>query len=515
MRHARFLSLAHLPQQNRSRRRLPVMTLIFVAVLALMSAILVPTRASGSGRAVDAFDFDTGNAYSEVFLPYAFKAIPTLEVPDGDDPTIALRWVSVTDLAAFDSIAPYHPTAVGVYSNLGRRPASERVTNRNKNIALLHGMYRAHISLFPTTVDIWREMLTSVGLDPDDTHESTTDPVGIGNKAGNAVVAARLHDGMNQLGDEGGATYNRKRYSDYTGYQPVNTAYRLRDPSRWQPLMVPKGNGIFQIQQFVTPQLGNTRPYTFPRSRLKDLRVPPPVNSYPRTNPAGYRQQAQQVLDASAHLTDAQKAATEFFNNKYLSLGGVDRYIAKSRHQTLDQVVQFAATLTLAQFDTSVVVWSEKRRYDTVRPVSAVRYLYGDKKVTAWGGPGRGTVHDIPGNEWRSYINTGDHPEYPSGSAAFCSVTAQVMRTYLGSETLGWVIPVAKGSSDIEPGVTPAADLELSYDTWTDFERTCGQTRLWGGVHFPDAIRVGGQVGHDVANIAVSFMRAHINGSAG
>ncbi|MFD3330990.1 vanadium-dependent haloperoxidase [Streptomyces sp. NPDC058701] len=502
-----------MPQQNNSRRRINATALAFLAALVMVAAVLLPARASGSAKAANAFDLDTGNAYTEVFLPYAFKAIPTLEVPDGDDPTIALRWVSVTDLAAFDSIAPYHPTAIGVYSNLGRRPTSERATNRYKNIALLHGMYRAHISLFPNTVSVWREMLTSVGLDSDDTHESTTDPVGIGNKAGNAVVAARLHDGMNQLGDEGGVKYNRVRYRDYTGYQPVNTAYQLRDPSRWQPLFVPKGNGIIQTQQFVTPQLGNTKPYTFPRSKLEDLRVPPPVNSDPRTRAAGYRQQTRQILNASAHLTDSQKMAAEFFNDKYQSLGGVDRFIAKSRHQTLDQVVQFAATITLAQFDTSVVVWSEKRRYDAIRPVSTVRYLYGDKKITAWGGPGKGTVNDITGNEWRSYINTGDHPEYPSGSAAFCSATAQVMRSYLGSDDLGWVIPVTKGSSLIEPGITPAADLELRYDTWTDFERTCGQSRMWAGVHFPDATYYGAQTGHKVANIAVSFMRAHINGT--
>ena len=31
-----------------------------------------------------------------------------------------------------------------------------------------------------------------------------------------------------QYGDEGGVTYNRNPYSDYTDYQPVNTAYKVR-----------------------------------------------------------------------------------------------------------------------------------------------------------------------------------------------------------------------------------------------------------------------------------------------
>jgi hypothetical protein len=42
----------------------------------------------------------------------------------------------------------------------------------------------------------------------------------------------------------------------------------------------------------------------------------------------------------------------------------------------------------------------------------------------------------------------------------------------------------AAGSSRIEPGITPAEDLTLHWDTWTDVERECGSSRLWGGVHF-------------------------------
>ena len=33
----------------------------------------------------------------------------------------------------------------------------------------------------------------------------------------------------------------------------------------------------------------------------------------------------------------------------------------------------------MAIFDTMIVVWKEKRRWDAVRPFSAIRYLYGDQ----------------------------------------------------------------------------------------------------------------------------------------
>ena len=171
-------------------------------------------------------------------------------------PRSYLRITTIITNAWFDGIAPYHSTAVGVYSRLGRRPPAESATNRNKNIALMYASYRVMNSLLPQHAADWRNMMASVGLDPDDAHTSGTDAIGIGNAAGNAVAAAREHDGMNQLGDEGRRLFNRRPYSDYLGYAPVNTAYELHDPSRWQPNIVTRGNGLFQVQQFVTPQGG-------------------------------------------------------------------------------------------------------------------------------------------------------------------------------------------------------------------------------------------------------------------
>lgn len=45
-----------------------------------------------------------------------------------------------------------------------------------------------------------------------------------------------------------------------------------------------------------------------------------------------------------------------------------------------------------------------------------------------------------------------------------------------------------KGESVVEPGITPPEDTEIEFKTWTDFVNDCGQSRIWGGVHFPDAV---------------------------
>src|SRR5688572_30585223 len=102
---------------------------------------------------------------------------------------------------------------------------------------------------------------------------------------------------------------------------------------------------------------------------------------------------------------------------------------------------------------------------------------------------------DLPGREWRSYRPTGNHPEYPSGSACFCAAHSQASRRYLGSDAFGWSVTVPAGSSVIEPVVTPAAAITLGpWATFTEFEEDCQSSRLWGGVHFQSALTSGQQL---------------------
>lgn len=47
----------------------------------------------------------------------------------------------------------------------------------------------------PKFAELWDGVLSGVGLDPTDMHEGTEDPIGIGNAAAAAVIAARSNDG--------------------------------------------------------------------------------------------------------------------------------------------------------------------------------------------------------------------------------------------------------------------------------------------------------------------------------
>jgi hypothetical protein len=265
------------------------------------------------------------------------------------------------------------------------------------------------------------------------------------------------------------------------------------------------------VQQFVTPQLRLTRPYAYPSPSM--FSAPPPVNSSP-SSPA-YQQQADQVLAVSAGLTDYQKMAAELFDNKLASLGVSAFFAWASRGLSLEEFVFIDFLTNAAAFDGAIAIWQEKARHDAVRPFSAIRYLYGNSPVTAWGGPGRGTVTNLPASQWRSYLNTADHPEYPSASACFCAAHAQAARRYYGSDLLGWSVPAPQGSSVVEPGVTPKTDIVLGpWATWTAFEQECGTSRLWGGVHFAAAITAGQDLCRPIGDLEYEFLADHIAGTA-
>ena len=472
----------------------------------LITALTLSFSGPAPRAASLAFDFDTGNSAIDVIIPAVIG--PLFQTTAPNDAPIILRHTTIITNAWFDAIAPYHPTAVGVYSSLGRRPASEAITNQRKNIAMLYASYRVLNSLMPRFAANWRAMLESVGLDPDDASEDLSTPVGIGNVAGKAVALQREHDGMNQLGDEGGKIYDRRPYEDYTGYEPVNTPYDLKNPSRWQPLFGTPGNGTFAAQQFATPQWGRTRPYSYASPAPFNAPVPSASNHH---HHQAYKAQADEVMAVQANLTDTQKMIAELFDNKIAGLGFSALFVAISRGMTLDQFVQYDFLTNVAAFDGGIATWNEKYRYDAVRPISAIRHLYRNHLVSGWGGPGRGTVNDLPGTEWRSYLNTGNHPEYPSGSGCFCAAHAQASRRYLGSDAFGWSVPAPAGSSVIEPGVTPATDITLGpWATFTEFEQVCGMSRVFGGVHFVDAVTAGANLCRPIGDLAFEFVNRHI-----
>lgn len=480
-------------------------------VACATSAVMVGSLTAAmpaSPRDAPSFDLDHGNILTQVVYPKFQRE--SRQSAAGRAVTLTVDHAMLIEMPWFDAIAPYRDNAVGIFSNIPRRPAAEH-TLRNMNIAVAYSAFTSLNAELPESKSIWIEMMQAAGLDPNNTTEDPTTPSGIGILAAKNALAARAHDGTNRDGDEGGVKYNRQPYADYTGYKPVNTPYTLRNPSRWQPNTTSSRN-VYQVQEFATPQFGLVRPFTF--SSPSQFSVSPPVNSNYH-NRGAYKRQADEVLKASAGLDDRQKVAAELFNDKVLTFGAVagSPVVVSGKYDT-EKMVDYIATTDVSFVDSTIVTWYYKRKYDAVRPFSAIRYLYGDKKITAWGGPSQGTVSDITGNEWRSYLNgdAADAPEYPSATAALCLAFASQVRLFTGTDQANITYAAAKGSSVVEPGITPATDVKLQWSNWTDFANDCGESRVAAGENFPSAIKAAAQYAPKIGELSYQYIQRKVAG---
>jgi hypothetical protein len=125
--------------------------------------------------------------------------------------------------------------------------------------------------------------------------------------------------------------------------------------------------------------------------------------------------------------------------------------------------------------------------FASVRPITALRYLFHGQQVRAWGGPHRGT-QTIDGGTWFPYqptwFPTPPFPEYSSGHSTFSAAGAEILRTFTRSDRFGDSVAFPAGSSRTEPGAVPSIDLTLRWATFSEAADQAGLSRRYGGIHF-------------------------------
>jgi hypothetical protein len=413
-------------------------------------------------------------------------------------PPMVARALAIGHTCIYDAWAAYDHKAVG--TRLGgtlRRPPTER-TLANARQAISFAAYRAAVDVFPaSTTPIFDPMMRSLGYDPGDRSTDTSTPPGIGNVAAQAVLDFRHHDGANQLGDEPGGSPGIP-YSDYTGYSPVNDPLDLRvpfdpntvnDPNSWQPLRYIDGNGNLVTPVFVGAQWPRVRTFAVQAGSLRSATGPARYGS------AQYSAQAQALLDLSAGLTDERKMIAEYWADgprTELPPGHWNLFaqlVSRRDHHAhaLERDVKLFFALTNAVSDAGCCAWDNKRAFNSVRPITAIRTLYRGRPVLAWAGPYQGT-RLIDGATWFPYqpatFPTPPFPEYSSGHSSFSAAAAEILKLFTGSDRFGASVTLPAGSSRVEPGAVPANDLALSWATFSEAADQAGLSRRYGGIHF-------------------------------
>ena len=193
------------------------------------------------------------------------------------------------------------------------------------------------------------------------------------------------------------------------------------------------------------------------------------------------------------------------------------QFVSRRDGHSLDDDVKMFFALGNALLDASIACWDAKRVWDSVRPITAIPFLFTGQTIIAWAGPYQGT-QAIDGTNWRPYQipnnPTPSFPEFFSGHSTFSAAAAEVFRSFTGSDAFGYSFTIPAGGSGAEPGAVPATDLTITFATFSDAANSAGMSRRYGGIHFQDGDLNGRATGRLVGAQVWAKAQAYWNGTA-
>lgn len=414
---------------------------------------------------------------------------------------VIARMLAVVHRATYDAWAVYDGQAAAINLDAGmRRPATER-TEANKREAIAHAAFHTLVDLMPGERQRFEATLRAASAVAPSADAPDSSPAAIGRRAAELELTAAHADGSNQRGD-----LHPGAYSDWTRYSAPNPPDRLVAWRLHQPTSGSNGMPNF----FRAAHWGRVRTFAADVAAVRPTTAPTLSGTEDEM-----RAMAQELLDISADLTDAQKAIAELFT---LNPGTPTppgqwaifaRHIAAQRNHRLDDDARLFMLLGNAMHDTAVAAMETKVHYRAGRPQTVIQHLFRGKTVRAWGGRGRGT-QAIQGEAFMPYRPNAASPDQVSGHSAFAAAGAAVLGWYTGAEALGFEMTMPAGGFMFDNG--PAQPVTIEMPTLGDAERYMALSGVFGQAHFMLSDQMGRQVGLRVAAAVWGRAQAHFAG---
>jgi hypothetical protein len=184
---------------------------------------------------------------------------------------------------------------------------------------------------------------------------------------------------------------------------------------------------------------------------------------------------------SSTTRTQAQTDTARFFNSNSATMVGDALVRHLETHPIgLRRTAQLFAAIHVGMTNSVITTWQLKRDVGLWRPFQAVAGADTDGNPDTSAEPG-----------WQPLLPNPAYSDYVSGHAALTGPAVQVVRTLLGEET------------QLELRSTSFPDAPRTYPTMTALEHDAFHARIWGGLHFRDAMDDGYLIGHRSAERAL------------
>ncbi|MFC4873349.1 vanadium-dependent haloperoxidase [Negadavirga shengliensis] len=278
-------------------------------------------------------------------------------------------------------------------------------------------------------------------------------------------------------------------YAKSDGYNQLSTLKRyMPSPKegRWYP--TPPA-----YMAAVEPEWRTIR--TFFIDELKDFAPPAPA-VFTMDEGSPFHDQVFEVYHVTENLSDEQKLIANFwdcnpFNVTYsghMAIGikkispgghwiGITGIASRKAGLSMEETIYIHTLVAMGLHDAFVSCWEEKYKSDRIRPITAIN------------------KHIDPA--WQPLLQTPPFPEYTSGHSVISKTSAVILTDYFG-ENFDFI-----DTSEVYFGLP-----ERAFGSFFQAADEAAISRLYGGIHFRDAIEVGVAQGEKIGQFILEKVKS-------
>jgi len=280
-------------------------------------------------------------------------------------------------------------------------------------------------------------------------------------------------------------------------YDPMGSKYECEgDCRRWQPLQEGDDQGNLIHQEFVAPHIGKYA-HTYLRNVSYDLEDPE-YDLY---------LESLGVIDevSAASGNETKKNAITLFDDKLkvrrVLQDAITEQFGVPGHMSFQEYLVFLIGISSAEIDGLVQAWAEKVKHDLVRPTTVIKHWDDDNLLTFGGDRNADGPTNIKARDFEAFIRVMPHGEFPSGSSCLCSTYKEFVDKWTMEKYNGTIMNFGNVYND------------LTFNDMTELMEMCGESRLWGGMHYEAAIPAGVETCSGLGTLGVEWADSIRNGA--
>lgn len=281
-------------------------------------------------------------------------------------------------------------------------------------------------------------------------------------------------------------------YAREDGYLQLSTLKRYsptKDEGKWYP--TPPA-----YLAAIDPEWRTIRPFYIENATAFS---PAPPAEYSENKTSSFFKQLTEIYDVTSSLSEEQKLIANFwdcnpFNVSYsghMAIGlkkispgghwiGITGIASQKAGLNFKESLYIHTLVAMGLHDAFISCWDEKYRSDRIRPLTAINRLIDET--------------------WRPILQTPPFPEYTSGHSVISKTSAVLLTSYFG-DNFKFI-----DTSEVYFGLP-----EREFDSFLIASSEAAISRLYGGIHFRDAIEVGMLQGKKIADYILEQTKTHPN----